>query len=220
MKATMKNAAPTSKAIKRAPALGLVQWYNGMLTTNLEEKKDTAGTFFVMEGMLTPGTEPPPHVHTREDELFYVLEGEFDMYVGEEAFKVEAGEVVFLPRFKPHAFVIRSPRLRALSLFTPAGLEDAFRGMSKPAQSNFPLRRSPIGRVIWSIRRNDSASAVYASWLGMRLRSNCPCIRSFHRTVACDQESELTINQDLILGFRQAQSQADPQKPRPTQSAC
>jgi uncharacterized cupin superfamily protein len=39
------------------------------------------------------------HVHSREDELFYVLEGAFDAYVGEEAFKMETGECVFLDDF-------------------------------------------------------------------------------------------------------------------------
>jgi len=98
----------------------------GNLTTNLAEKKDTNGAFFLVEAMLAPGTAPPPHVHTREDELFYALEGEFDVYVGEKAFNVKAGECVFMPRFKPHAFVIRSPRLHVLALFTPAGLEEVF----------------------------------------------------------------------------------------------
>jgi mannose-6-phosphate isomerase-like protein (cupin superfamily) len=83
---------------------------------------------------LAPGTEPPLHVHSREDELFYVLDGEFDVYVGEEAFKVKTGECVFLPKFEPHAFVIRSTQLRVLALFSPAGLEEAFRGMSSPAK--------------------------------------------------------------------------------------
>ena len=41
----------------------------------------------------------------------------------------------FFPKFEPHAFVIRSPRLRVLALFTPAGLEEAFGAMSSPAQS-------------------------------------------------------------------------------------
>jgi len=41
----------------------------------------------------------------------------------------------FLPRLKPHAFAIRSARIRLLTLFSPAGLEDAFRGASSPAQS-------------------------------------------------------------------------------------
>jgi len=97
----------------------------GNLTTNLVEKKDTDGAFCLVEAILAPGNEPPPHVHSREDETFYVLEGEFDVYVGEEAFKVETGECIFLPRFKPHASVIRSPRLRLLILFIPGGLEEA-----------------------------------------------------------------------------------------------
>ena len=134
MKGNMNNTSSPLTAFKRAPSLGLSQWENGNLTTNLAEKKDTNGAFFLVEAMLAPGTEPPPHVHTREDELFYVLEGEFHVYVGKEAFKVGTGECVFLPRFKPHAFVIRSPQLRVLALFTPAGLEEAFRGMSSPAQ--------------------------------------------------------------------------------------
>jgi mannose-6-phosphate isomerase-like protein (cupin superfamily) len=142
----MNNRSSSLKAFKRAPALGLSQWENGNLTTNLAEKKDTNGAFFLVEAMLVPGTEPPPHVHTREDELFYVIEGEFDVYVGSEAFKVGTGECVFLPRFKPHAFVIRSLRLRVLALFTPAGLEEAFRGMSTPAES----LELPIGTVTYS----------------------------------------------------------------------
>jgi len=139
MKDNMNNSSPRLKAFKRAASLGVSQWQHGNLTTNLAETKDTNGAFLLVEAMLAPGTEPPPHVHMREDELFYVLEGEFDVYVGKDAFKVKAGECVFMPRFKPHAFVIRSPRLRVLALFTPAGLEDAFRGMSSPAQSlNLP----------------------------------------------------------------------------------
>ena len=109
-------------------------WKNGNLTTNLAEKTDTKGAFLLMECTLAPGTEPPPHAHSREDELFYVLDGEFDVYVGEEAFKVKTGECVFLPKFEPHAFVIRSTQLRVLALFSPAGLEEAFRGMSSPAK--------------------------------------------------------------------------------------
>jgi len=144
----MNNGSPELKAFKRAPSLGLSQWENGNLTTNLAEKKDTNGAFFLVEAMLAPGTEPPPHVHTREDELFYVLEGEFDVYVGKEAFKVETGECVFMPRFRPHAFVIRSPRLRVLALFTPAGLEEAFRGMSAPAKS----LELPKGTITYSTR--------------------------------------------------------------------
>ncbi len=106
----------------------------GCLTTNLVERADTNGGFCLVEATLAPGNDPPPHVHSREDELFYVLEGAFDVYIREEAFTVESGECIFLPRFKPHAFIIRSPRLRLLTLFSPGGLEDAFRSASFPAQ--------------------------------------------------------------------------------------
>ena len=149
MNGNVNNTIPELKAFKRAPLLGLSQWENGNLTTNLAEKKDTNGAFFLVEATLAPGTEPPPHVHTRDDELFYVLEGEFDVYIGKEAFKVETGECVFLPRFKPHAFMIRSPRLRVLALFTPARLEEAFRGMSAPAQRlELPIGAVTIRQVI------------------------------------------------------------------------
>jgi quercetin dioxygenase-like cupin family protein len=97
MKGNMNNSLPELKAFKRAPSLGLSQWQNGNLTTNLAEKKDTNGAFFLVEATLAPGTEPPPHVHSGEDELFYVLEGEFEVYVGEKAFNVKAGNACFFP---------------------------------------------------------------------------------------------------------------------------
>ena len=131
----MNNGSSHLKAYKRAVSLETSMWYMASLTTNLAEKKDTNGAFCLVEATLATGNEPPPHEHSREDELFYVLEGEFDVYVGKEGFKVKRGECVFLPRLKPHAFAIRSPRIRLLTLFTPAGLEDAFRSASTPAQS-------------------------------------------------------------------------------------
>jgi mannose-6-phosphate isomerase-like protein (cupin superfamily) len=87
-------------------------------------------------------------VHSREDELFYVLDGEFDVYVGEEVFRVKTGQCVFLPKLKPQAFIIRSPRIRLLTLVTPAGLEDVFRDMSTPESSKFRPERSLIRKPI------------------------------------------------------------------------
>ncbi len=107
----------------------------GSLLTFLAESKDTGGSFTLIEGLLKPGNEPPPHVHGREDELFYILEGEMDMYAGNEVFKAGAGECLFLPRLKPHTFIVRSPRLRTLVLFMPGGLEQCFRARSSRAEN-------------------------------------------------------------------------------------
>ena len=134
----MNRTPSQSRTFKRATSMELSTWYMGILLTNLVEKTDTDGTFSLLEATLAPGNEPPPHVHSREDELFYVLGGEFDVYVGEEAFNVSKGECIFLPKFKPHAFVIRSLWLRVLILYTPRGVEEAFRKMSSPAQNLEP----------------------------------------------------------------------------------
>jgi mannose-6-phosphate isomerase-like protein (cupin superfamily) len=121
-------------AYKRSRSLDSSNWYMGSLLTFLAESKDTGGSFTLIEGLLKPGNEPLPHVHGREDELFYVLEGEMDMYVGNEVFKAGAGECLFLPRLKPHTFVVRSPRLRTLVLFMPGGLEECFHARGSRAE--------------------------------------------------------------------------------------
>ena len=141
----MNNTSPL-KAYKRAMSLSSTKWYMASLMTYLAAKEDTGGAFCLVEATLAKGNEPPPHTHSREDELFYVLEGEFDVYVGKEGFKVQKGECAFLPRLKPHAFAIRSPKIRLLTLFTPAGLEDAFRSASLPAK-NLEL---PAGDLTYS----------------------------------------------------------------------
>jgi mannose-6-phosphate isomerase-like protein (cupin superfamily) len=127
------NNTLSLKPYRRGTSLNSTKWYMASLTTNLAEKKDTDGAFCLVEANLA--NEPPPHMHSREDELFYVLEGEFDVYVGEEGFKVAKGDCVFLPRRVPHAFAIRSPQIRLLTLFTPAGLEDACRSASLAAKN-------------------------------------------------------------------------------------
>jgi quercetin dioxygenase-like cupin family protein len=148
------------KAFKRGASLELSKWYMGCLTTNLAESKDTNGAFCLVQVTLAPGNEPPPHVHSREDELFYVLEGEFDVYVGEEAFNVRTGECVFLPRFVPHAFVIRSLRLQILTLFTPGGLEEAFRRASSPAQE----LDLPTGAITYSMVELEQTARRFSEY--------------------------------------------------------
>jgi mannose-6-phosphate isomerase-like protein (cupin superfamily) len=123
------------KAFKRTRGSDTSAWYKGILTTYLVTKDDSRGNFALIEGAFGPGFEPPPHVHSREDELFYVLDGEMDVYVGTEAFKVNPGACVFLPKLVPHAFLVRSVKLHVLALLTPGGLEEAFRSMAAPANT-------------------------------------------------------------------------------------
>jgi mannose-6-phosphate isomerase-like protein (cupin superfamily) len=128
-------------AYQRAPSLAASVWYMGSLVTLLADSRDTGGAFSLIEISMKPGNEPPPHVHEREDELFYVLDGAADAYVGEEIFHLAAGGCMFLPRMKPHGFIIRTLRFRMLVLIQPGGLEQYFAAMSASPAYELDLPR-------------------------------------------------------------------------------
>jgi quercetin dioxygenase-like cupin family protein len=114
-------------AYKRAQSAESTVQQLGSQMTFLAESKDTGGSFAVMEFLAKAGHEPAPHLHEREDEWLYVLEGEIEAYVDAEAFSIKSGGCVFLPKLRPHVWSIKSPRLRALMVVQPAGLERYFR---------------------------------------------------------------------------------------------
>jgi mannose-6-phosphate isomerase-like protein (cupin superfamily) len=88
---------------------------------------DTAGTLSAFELEVEPGTGPGLHVHGREDELWYVLAGEFRFQLGDELDRVSAGGLAFGPRGTPHTFQnIGAATGRLLVITTPSGLEDFF----------------------------------------------------------------------------------------------
>ena len=60
--------------------------------------KDTGGAYALTDSVVPPGGGPPPHLHHREDEAFWVLEGELEVTVGETTFRAGAGSFVHLPR--------------------------------------------------------------------------------------------------------------------------
>jgi quercetin dioxygenase-like cupin family protein len=108
-------------------------WYSGQLITFLATAEDTQGKFALIEVVARRGSVPPPHIHHREEETFYVLEGEMTFSVGDQTIKATPGTVVYLPRDVAHSFVIDSEQLRALILLTPAGFERFFKEFSVPA---------------------------------------------------------------------------------------
>jgi quercetin dioxygenase-like cupin family protein len=108
-------------------------WSMQGLMTFLLEGNVSAGRFTVIEYRVQQGDEPPPHIHTHEDEFFYVLDGHLVVFVGKEKFFLGPGGHAFLPKGKPHAFCIASPTARLLVMVAPAGLEGFFRALGEPA---------------------------------------------------------------------------------------
>jgi quercetin dioxygenase-like cupin family protein len=89
--------------------------------------EDTNGKYTVWEASVPPGGGPPPHVHSREEEGFYVLEGEITFFIGDQRLIASAGMFANMPVGTPHAFKNESGRpARMLISVAPAGLEQMF----------------------------------------------------------------------------------------------
>ena len=126
--------SPESSAFARGRrSLDRSVWYSGWLLTFLATAEETSGRFALIEATARKGNVPPRHIHRREEETFYVLEGEMNVTVGDRTFEATPGTLVCLPRDVAHSFAIESEQLRALILLTPAGLEGFFKEFSVPA---------------------------------------------------------------------------------------
>ena len=87
----------------------------------------------VVEASFYQGFGPPLHVHSREDEALYVLEGQIRFRHGEDEFVAGPGTWVWGPRGVPHAFRVESESARALVIVTPGGFERMFEEGGVPA---------------------------------------------------------------------------------------
>jgi quercetin dioxygenase-like cupin family protein len=101
-------------------------WWQGSLMQIRARGEDTGGALGLVEGQFYRGFGPPLHVHSREDEAFYLLEGEIRFRQGEDEFVAGPGAWVWGPRGVPHAFKVESEQARALVLVTPGGFERMF----------------------------------------------------------------------------------------------
>lgn len=95
--------------------------------------KDTDGGFAVFEQIsVSQGKGTPLHVHHFQDEIFYVIEGEYYFQIGEDKFKMYAGENIFLPKKVPHPWTQVSENGKMNVTFQPAGkMEEFFITVSK-----------------------------------------------------------------------------------------
>ncbi|NUN01602.1 MAG: cupin domain-containing protein [Bryobacteraceae bacterium] len=89
--------------------------------------RDTSGKYTIFENATPVNGGPPLHMHHREDEWFYVLEGEFLFQVGDRRIRAATGATLFAPHDVPHTFlnVGRTPG-RTLVVAEPAGVEMFF----------------------------------------------------------------------------------------------
>jgi mannose-6-phosphate isomerase-like protein (cupin superfamily) len=99
----------------------------------------TAGNLMLIENLTAPCGGPPPHIHTREDEFFYVLDGTFEIRIGDEVHELGLGGFAFVPRGTVHNFRnTATVPSRILVGFTPGGMEGFFRESGRSAIDDGP----------------------------------------------------------------------------------
>jgi quercetin dioxygenase-like cupin family protein len=126
----------------RKPGEGRTVAVVGDVYRFLATGEDTNGKYALWEAIVPPGGGPPLHVHSREEEGFYVLEGEITYQVGDDRVVAKAGTFANMPVGTPHSFRNESGRpARMLISVAPAGLERMFfeLGVPLPEGSATPL---------------------------------------------------------------------------------
>jgi quercetin dioxygenase-like cupin family protein len=95
---------------------------------------DTGGTYSILEQLLAREAGPPPHVHQRSEEVFYVLDGTIRVQLGESVFDAQAGQLIRVPAGVPHGFAVLSETARFLNFYSPAAVDRMIAMLGTPAR--------------------------------------------------------------------------------------
>ncbi len=111
---------------------GPAYWFLNALSIVKVSSEQTGGTFALVEDTLPAGRATPYHLHHREEETFYVLEGTLTFVSGSTRILGKPGSSIFLPRGIPHGFRSETPA-KVLILTTPGGFDQFVVEAGQPA---------------------------------------------------------------------------------------
>jgi mannose-6-phosphate isomerase-like protein (cupin superfamily) len=114
---------------------GEARWWFAALAEIKVTAQETGGLLSIIEITEPPNAAGPLHVHHREDESFWILEGDVTIQVGDTTIEATAGDFAFGPRGIPHRYTVGGAGCRMLFIMTPGGFENLVRDMSVPAQT-------------------------------------------------------------------------------------
>lgn len=121
------------KPIVRSIATDTASWFMTNRMTFLAHASETENDYSLTHIVATPNGTPPPHVHSREDEVFYVLKGQAKVQVADQEMIAGPGSTVYLPRGLAHVPMVMSDSAEALVLIAPGEFANYFKGFSVPA---------------------------------------------------------------------------------------
>ena len=116
---------------------------NHLFTTKVDGDRSN-GALTAMEFRATKGFSPPLHVHDKEDELFYVVEGEVRFMAGKADTVVPAGGVAWLPKKLAHQFQVLTDTARVFQVTTPAQFEEFVAKLGTPSETPTMPTPGPI----------------------------------------------------------------------------
>lgn len=125
------SATPVIQAAGQGRAL----WHFGALLQFKALMSETDGQFWALEGLADRHMAVPLHAHSREDELWYVLEGQISFTVGDQITHAGPGSFAYIPRGVPHTFQITSERARWFGVGVGGALDQWFFETGTPAAS-------------------------------------------------------------------------------------
>jgi quercetin dioxygenase-like cupin family protein len=132
---TKEEAMQALEPVAVRSSEGEPRWWFGALAVIKATSADTGGQMTIVEMTEPAGAEAPLHVHHREDEAFWILEGSATFEVGDTTIEASAGDYLFGPRDIPHRYTVGASGCRMLFICTPGGFEELVKEMSEPAAS-------------------------------------------------------------------------------------
>jgi quercetin dioxygenase-like cupin family protein len=134
---TQQPTRPTPQPFVVRPDDGEHVWFLATRMTIKATAQTTAGALGVVEWRAAPGFSPPLHIHHREDEAFWLLEGAMTVLCDGQLFEASTGSFIWLPRGRPHTFRVEGDTpVRGLLLSTPADHVGFYAEGGHPAQDD------------------------------------------------------------------------------------
>jgi mannose-6-phosphate isomerase-like protein (cupin superfamily) len=143
----------TSRELLLKPAQGHSLSVVGDIFTFKAVGEDTNGQYTLVELQVDPDVEPPSHIHHREDEAFYIQEGELEFQLGDQTVIATPGTFLYSPKGHLHTFKnITNQRAKMLVWYMPAGIEQFFAEVGVPVDDpeapSRPATPEAIARIL------------------------------------------------------------------------
>jgi quercetin dioxygenase-like cupin family protein len=136
-------------------------WTPAMRRVEKVVSERTEGRFAVSEVTVQPGYASPPHVHHREEEAVYVLEGSLTVLLNGELVEGGPGSWFFFPRESPHSWIVGDRGARLLVMLSPGGFERFYAQYGTPAEEGVAPGPPSVGR--------DEVEGIMSSEYGIEL---------------------------------------------------